>query len=227
VGRREDIEARMRALEAERAQLDRYGSDIYDDGDVIKFVKSFKATANPTRSFVTRDHYASDIVSDFTYVALKTRDWWYPTGKRGGADLNGCTWDKLVEFMYTGIPVDHITIVIAEDFRTREELERELEKLAKNFDLDKALELPEVSVRRGGIRFPVRLPTRYRGAPETEYNPEPEPVKDDDIITGARWSTSGEEQADTIKSGGWCAPAEADLRLVDVEDNENTKFGGI
>lgn len=225
MGRREDIEARMRALEAERAQLDRYGSDIYDDGDVIKFVKTFKVTANPTRNFITYDHYAHDTVSDFTYVALKSDGKWYVTG--GCAELNGCDWDQLVEFMYTGIPVDHITIVIAEDFRTREELERELEELAKNFDLDKALELPEMSVRRGGIRFPVRLPTRYRGAPETEYNPEPEPVKDDDIITGARWSTSGEEQADTIKSGGWCAPAEADLRLVDVEDNENTKFGGI
>lgn len=133
MGRREDIQARMRALESEQAQLDRYGEDIYDDGDVIKFVKTYRRRKPPT-VYTASQHYET---WDATYVALKMNGHWYLTGKKGAEDLNGCGWDTLVEFMYTGIPTQELKISIAENFLTREELETQLAALGEAIkDLD-------------------------------------------------------------------------------------------
>lgn len=129
MGRREDIEARMRQLEAERAQLDRYGEDNYDDGDVVKFVKTYR---NRTRVLGPTSNRC--ITHDFTYVALKADGKWWLTGRYHDSEVgNGCTWDHLVEFMYAGIPVAYIMIAMESDFISKESYAdriRELDELA-------------------------------------------------------------------------------------------------
>lgn len=183
MGRR-DIEARLRQLEAERAQLTRYGDDVYDDGDVIKFVKTFRKRKLPTDGYTTSQHYE---MRDFTYVALKVDGKWFPTGMHSdlnGCDLNGCDWDTLVEFMYQGTSVSDITISIAENFLTRTELEA---KLAAQ---DEAADI-ELDIRDED-------PANMHVAPEAWVQQNYTSVRD---------------------SGGWCAPAAADVTLVDVDKN--------
>ena len=200
MGRREDIETRLRQLEAERAQLDRYGDDVYEDGDVIKFVKTFKILPrNGVGMWVDESNEAHK----FTFVALKCEnDLWYLTG-RGKANANGQTWDQLVEFMYAGIPAADIQIAMDSDFLTLESYRDRLTELARlATDLDIRAEIPEVSIRRGGVRFPSR---------GTWSGVDSEPT-----------APSGEEQVDAIGTGGWSgAVAAADLKHADVDDKNN------
>lgn len=205
MSRKEDIEARMRALEAERAQLDRYGEDIYDEGDVIKFVKSFKIVRRGneyvTSEFIATKSFAS--TRDFTYVALKADGKWFMTGRRDN-EGRGMPWDSLVEFMYAGIPVDDITIVIAGDFRTREELERELAELAAK-PLP-PIEFPEVSIKRGGITF--------KGVDPREVYQWVEPTLADDERGE---SVDPSEPVQKNELGGWCAPNAEHAKMLNPE----------
>ena len=147
MGRREDIEAQLRRLEAERTQLDRYGDDIYGDGDVVKFVKTYRVRARTYSSGVDYPSAEPKRIEtwDATYAALKIGDLWYVTGNKA-AELNGCDWDTLVEFMYRGIPVTEIWIAIAEDFQTRQELEQELAQVARNLELARDAEKETANV---------------------------------------------------------------------------------
>lgn len=72
------IEARIAALEAEAAELERYGEDDYADGTVLTFKTNFGSEFGPT----------------YSYAALKANGWWYLTGQ----EISGHTWDWLVSF---------------------------------------------------------------------------------------------------------------------------------
>lgn len=178
MGRREDIAARMRALEAEQAQIDRYGEDIYDEGDVIKFMKSFKVIRRGAPGFTS----GFESTRDFTYVALKANGKWFMTGRRDN-EGKGMTWDELVEFMYAGTPASAITIVIAEDFRTLEELEAQraaLLAMAPAPNLNSLNEVPEVGVWRGGIQWDERAVRR--DAKKVKWAEEDRPAEPDDEV---------------------------------------------
>lgn len=181
MGRKQDIEARMRALEAERALLDRYGDDIYDDGDVIKFTKTFRPNEYTAHGDMNRR---------FTFAALKIGDMWYLTGRTA----RGKTWDELVEFMFKDNPATNFMVAMESDFLSPElyrDRLAELARLAENLKI----ELPVVQVRRGGVGFPSRGGWSESAAQyiEDEVAEDPDPQADDDAV---------------IKdTGGWCAPS--------------------
>lgn len=177
MGRREDIEARLRQLEAERAQLDRYGEDVYDDGDVIKFVKMLTVAKRDDDG-----RWSGAVRSrNFTFAALKCDNGlWYGTGRNAA---KGMTWDELVEFMYADTPTREITISIAENFVTRTELEAKLAAQAEAADI-------ELDIRDED-------PVNIHVAPEA-------------------WV---QQNYTSVRDSGWCAPAAADVELVDVDKN--------
>lgn len=183
MGRKEDIKARMRQLEAEMTLLDRYGDDIYDDGDVIKFTKTFRPNEYTAHGDGSRR---------FTFAALKVGDTWYLTGR---TLVNGKTWDELVEFMYKDNPATDFMVAMESDFLTPESYRdrlAELARLAENLEI----EIPVIQVRRGGINFPSRgRPTEPVEPVESDGVAD---VKKDDLVI-----------SDT---GGWCAPNLENLR---------------
>lgn len=128
VGRREDIEARVRRLEAELSTLARYGDDVYEDGDVIKFGKNFAAGSKIVRTALPRN------LRTCTYVALKVDGTWYATGNQ--VDLSGCSWDTLVDFMFQGISVEEVYVATSDRFVTREQFQRQLEDAVADYHPD-------------------------------------------------------------------------------------------
>lgn len=76
--RTEVIEARLRDLEAELADIKRFGEDTYEDGDVL----TFKGDYNGPKTYA--------------YAALKAGGKWHLTG---GKAIQHASWDALVEFM--------------------------------------------------------------------------------------------------------------------------------
>lgn len=82
--RTEVIKHRIKELEAELAKRQQFGEDEFPNGTVIKFKYRFTSW-NIDPSF-------------YTYVALKTADRWYLTGRI--SDM--FTWDDLVEFLARG-----------------------------------------------------------------------------------------------------------------------------
>lgn len=79
VSRLEDIEARMRSLEAEAAQLRRFGDETrFVEGDVIRFTKVWPD--NP------------DV--RYTYAAIKTCRGWYTTRER----IRNDSYDKIMSY---------------------------------------------------------------------------------------------------------------------------------
>lgn len=77
MSRKSVIEDRMKALEQELAQLDRWGEDNYKNGTVIRFKVQFQVGG-----------------VWYTYVATKVKGRWFITGNR----MSYLTWDALVEF---------------------------------------------------------------------------------------------------------------------------------
>ena len=78
VSRTEAIQNRLRELEAELAELAKYGSDDYDEGAVLTFKGDFGgATA-------------------YSYAAIKAGGKWHLTG--GAKTPSYISWDDLVQF---------------------------------------------------------------------------------------------------------------------------------
>lgn len=85
------INARMRALEAEAAEIVRFGDDTYVDGDVLTFSADFHGDRS------------------FAYAAIKAGGTWHLTGSKSSSYL---TWDVLVEF-FTKANVRKVRLVTA------------------------------------------------------------------------------------------------------------------
>ena len=84
MNRTEVIEHRIKELEAELAKRQQFGEDEFPNGTVLKFKYRFCGEYSNT--------------AFYTFVALKTADHWYLTGRI--ADM--FTWDDLVEFLARG-----------------------------------------------------------------------------------------------------------------------------
>lgn len=78
LSRTEVIEARLRELEAELTDIKRFGTDAYDEGDVL----TFKGDYNGPKTYA--------------YAAIKAGGKWHLTG---GKAIQHASWDQLVEFM--------------------------------------------------------------------------------------------------------------------------------
>lgn len=77
MNRDEVIRARIRELERELAQRERYGVDNYPDGTVLRWDKTYP-----------------NVDEVYKFAAIKANGTWHPTGRVMPAN---CTWDKLVE----------------------------------------------------------------------------------------------------------------------------------
>lgn len=83
MSRIDDIDARLRELERERANLVRFGDGArFVDGDVIRFTKTHDAGAGTTASY--------------TYAAIRTPAGWYLTGQHRKPQV---TYDELIAFV--------------------------------------------------------------------------------------------------------------------------------
>jgi hypothetical protein len=86
MGRKSVIETRIKQLESELQELDKYGDDIYEDGTVIRFKYAFTE--------------ATSVSCLYTFAALKVKGSWYLTGSKFADRF---TWDDLVSFWNRGI----------------------------------------------------------------------------------------------------------------------------
>lgn len=86
VERRESILNRLASLEAELAELDKWGNDDYPEGAVIKWKKTF-----PPRTMKYR------------FAALKSGGYWYLTNRDGYR----MTWSELVSMLSHPESFDH------------------------------------------------------------------------------------------------------------------------
>lgn len=77
--RKQVIEQRIAALEAEAVELERFGEDNYAEGTVLIFKTDFGKASGTT----------------YTYAAVKVVGRWFLTGARS---MQGVTWDELVDF---------------------------------------------------------------------------------------------------------------------------------
>lgn len=83
MSRLEDAKASLRRLEAEIAQLERFGDgERFNDGDVIRFTKTYNS---------------AQVKGTYTYAALKTSRGWYVTGRSYSKDVY--TYDELIELI--------------------------------------------------------------------------------------------------------------------------------
>lgn len=78
VPRVQAIESRLRELEAELADIKRFGDDDYEDGDVLTFKGDFNGPKT------------------YAWAAIKASGKWHLTG---GKSIQHASWDALVEFM--------------------------------------------------------------------------------------------------------------------------------
>lgn len=90
--RQESIRKRLRALETELFQLERFGGDTWDDGTVLTWKKTFPAAPNTV----------------YNFAAIKVDEHWFLTGSTIG---NPTTWDKMVEIWVTANVVDEVYVV--------------------------------------------------------------------------------------------------------------------
>ena len=86
VDRRESILNRLASLEAELAELDKWGDDVYPDGTVIKWKKTF-----PPRT------------RKYRFAALRAGGYWYLTNRDGYR----MTWSELVSMLSHSDSFDH------------------------------------------------------------------------------------------------------------------------
>ena len=88
--RRNVVRSRIEALENELAELQRFGEDIYENGEVLIFSGSFNSGTN------------------YSYAALKADGRWFLTGSRN--ENQYLSWDSLISF-WRRANVDKIRVV--------------------------------------------------------------------------------------------------------------------
>lgn len=104
VNRITTINQRLRLLEAELAELSKYGDDVYADGTVLKFKYRFSQAALRARQPSIRNDYGQYVAGPtvespwYTYYACKIKGGWYLSGK-SSARLD---WDELVAMWTDG-----------------------------------------------------------------------------------------------------------------------------
>lgn len=82
MSRKNVIESRIASLEGELAELEKFGEDIYEDGEVLIFSLRFSE------------------VKKYRYAAIKAAGKWFITGgKNPGSYLS---WDDLTDFWRRG-----------------------------------------------------------------------------------------------------------------------------
>lgn len=93
---------RRAAIAAQIAQLEarstKYGGDIYEDGNVLSFVKQFGETNYGYRG---REYHSLSRV--YEYVAIKCGGRWFVTGNNAG---KAYTWEGLIDFMESRNVID-------------------------------------------------------------------------------------------------------------------------
>jgi hypothetical protein len=105
LSRAEVVRQQLKALQAEMAHLARFPEDNFADGTVLQVVKTYKRTV-PVRSGVidsrgkfTWDPNSGETVDQvYVYVLLKANGQWWCTGENGH-QINGASWDKVIEFV--------------------------------------------------------------------------------------------------------------------------------
>lgn len=108
MGRKQIIEARMRSLEAELAEVSKYGEDDFPEGTVLRFKYRFNGARRVVRHPALNHGAAVHIdvrLNEgqptgpwYTYAAIKVKGGWYLTGARQGR----LTWDDFVDFLSRG-----------------------------------------------------------------------------------------------------------------------------
>lgn len=79
VNKRTFYEKQIERYSEQLAQLDRFGEDDFEDGDVLRFDKKF--------------HQRGQV---YSYAAIKANGLWYTTGPNSP---KAYTWDELVQFL--------------------------------------------------------------------------------------------------------------------------------
>ncbi len=95
MGRREDIEARLRQLEAEYVQLSRFpATDVFAENTIITWSKTFTAS-DTARS------------TNYSYAVIRANDRWWTTGatSMGSNGTRGRTYDELLDLIGDGTNV--------------------------------------------------------------------------------------------------------------------------
>lgn len=114
MSRIDDIRARMRQLERELAQLERFGRDHFVDGDVIRWRKTFPVSRQTPGSMWNASAASElDATARYTYAALKTSAGWYVTGGNKDRSNRSYTFDELVNFITTGPAPEDVEVATA------------------------------------------------------------------------------------------------------------------
>lgn len=80
---------RQEVLEYKVGLVEAYGDDPFDDGDVIKFIRT-----------IVLERVRVPTTYDATYAAIKVKGKWYTTG--GKQCLQAATWDEFVLWLVEG-----------------------------------------------------------------------------------------------------------------------------
>lgn len=100
----EVVKQQLRELQAELAHFARFPEDNFANGTVLQVVKTYKRPIPLTQVVpgmrVTWDPNTTESYVDqkYTYVLLKANDQWWCTGQNGH-QINGASWDKVIEFV--------------------------------------------------------------------------------------------------------------------------------
>lgn len=95
MSRLDDALASLRRLEAEIRQLERFGRDSFEDGDVVRFTKTYGVTEPEPKTY--------------TYAAVKTPVGWYLTGQHRRPQV---TYDELIEFIVKYPLAENIVVAV-------------------------------------------------------------------------------------------------------------------
>lgn len=95
MSRLDDALASLRRLEAEIRQLERFGRDSFEDGDVVRFTKTYGVTEPEPRTYI--------------HAAVKTPVGWYLTGQNRKTVW---TYDELIEFIVQYPLAENIVVAV-------------------------------------------------------------------------------------------------------------------
>lgn len=95
MSRLDDALASLRRLEAEIRQLERFGRDSFENGDVVRFTKTYGVTEPEPRTYI--------------HAAVKTPVGWYLTGQNRKTVW---TYDELIEFIVQYPLAENIVVAV-------------------------------------------------------------------------------------------------------------------
>lgn len=103
LSRAEVVQQQLKALQAELAHLNRFPEDNFANGTVLQVVKTYRRPLPAgTIGQTGMPYYNPDSPTyeenSYTYVLLKANGQWWCTGQNGH-QINGASWDKVIEFV--------------------------------------------------------------------------------------------------------------------------------